>query len=137
MEKQGKHKAAPNGTLTARQRRAIAALLTEPTVTAAAKTAKVGRRTLQTWLTLPHFRAALSETQGHELGLVAVRLAGLLTKSLDVIGLDMEPGAGADYRLRAAALILRHGSGLLEFADLEQRVSRLEGKVRDDTTEAG
>jgi hypothetical protein len=66
------------------------------------------------------------------MGLVSVRLAGLLVKSLDVIGLDLEPGAGAAYRLRAAALVLRHAAGLLEFVELEDRVKALEERIAKD-----
>jgi DNA-binding MarR family transcriptional regulator len=41
---------AKDGSLTTRQRRAIAALLTNPTIGEAAEAARVGERTLHRWL---------------------------------------------------------------------------------------
>ena len=118
-------------TLTARQKRAIAALVSEPTVKAAADKAGISRKTLYRYLADDAFRAELSQAQSNVLRMSTLRLAGLLQKALDVIALDMLPGVDGKIRLRAATAVLRHITGLLEYADLEQRVSELERKVQN------
>jgi hypothetical protein len=117
------------GELSVRQRRAVAALLSEPTVAAAAKVAGVSRKTLYRYLAAPTFRAALAERQGDVLRMSAARLAGMLSQALDVVGLDLGAGVAGDMRLRAAGLVLRHVASLLEYASLEERVRSLEERA--------
>lgn len=85
---------------------------------------------MQRWLALPHFQKALAEAQSQERRLIAARLDGILSKALDVVALDMSAGAGAQYRLRAAGLTLRHVAGLQQYLELEARVEALEQKAR-------
>ncbi|MBC7233106.1 MAG: hypothetical protein H5T68_07710 [Chloroflexi bacterium] len=120
---------ASNGSLTRKQRMAITALLTTATVREAAEQTGIGERTLYRWLAEPAFQQALIQAQGEVLRLSTVRLAGLLAKALDVIGLDFEPGVDGNIRLRAATAVLRHVAGLLEYVDLEGRVSALEQRI--------
>ena len=49
--------------LTAKQDKAILALLTEPTIAAAAKSIGVNEATLHRWLKLPHFQARYREAR--------------------------------------------------------------------------
>jgi len=120
---------AQDDTLNVRQRRVLSALLSEPTVKDAAKAAGVGRRTVYRYMAEPVFQAALRDAQGQMLRLAVARMAGLMEKALDVIGLDLEPGHDkAHIRLRAAALVLRHYPGLVEVHNLEERVSALEAR---------
>lgn len=116
--------------LSLRERRAVAALLSAPTVKEAARQAGVSRKTLYTYLARPQFAAALSEARAEARRLSAARLDGLLTEALDVIGADMSAGAGAQYRLRAAGLIVRYAAGLQEYLELEGRVSALEARAK-------
>jgi AcrR family transcriptional regulator len=119
--------------LTSRQKRAIMALLSEPTVKAAADRAGLSRETLYSYLSDAGFRAALTEAQSDAMRLVTTRLAALLERSLDVIG----EGLGdrdAGVRLRAASVVLRHVAGLLEYVDLVGRVELLERGVGGETT---
>lgn len=118
-----------NDTLTAKQRRALAALLSEPTVKDAASKAGVSRKTLYRYLSEPAFQDALTGWQHQVLRGTSARLAGLLQKALDVIALDMEPGVDGGIQLRAAGLVLRHVAGLTEFVGLEERVRVLEENV--------
>ena len=117
--------------LTPRQKRAIAALLAAPTIEAAARQAGISRKTLHRYLSLPAFRRALTEAQDKTLHVVGARLAGLLQRSLDVVGLDMSPGVDGATRLKAATAVMRHAAGISEFADLEQRVATLEQGVNN------
>src|SRR5204863_5150060 len=63
----------PADGLTARQAKAVEALLQEPTVTRAAVVAGANERTLRRWLQLPAFRASLQrgrrESFGQAIGL--------------------------------------------------------------------
>lgn len=119
-------KMADSVTLTKRQRAAIAAILSTPTLQQAADQVGVTRRTLYRWLNQAEFRAALAEAQSDALGVVVARLAGLLGKALDVIGLDLGLGVDGKVRLRAALGILGHYAALAEFLDLASRVAALE-----------
>jgi len=117
-------------TLTTRQRRAVAALLASGSVRQAAEVAGCARSSLYRWLREPEFAAALTDSQDEVLRLQAARLVSLLDKSLDVVAGGLEPGAGAVWRFRAAALLLRHFSELADYTSLVQRVARLEEKLR-------
>lgn len=121
---------AENGgsELTRRQQRALVALVTAPTLKAAAKAAGIGERTLQRYVTLPEFQRALARQHDEMAALAMARLDGLLQKSFDVLGLDFEPGAGAEHRLRAASIVLRHYAALRVYADLARRVLELESR---------
>lgn len=63
--------------LTNRQRRAIAALLSQSDITAAALAAHVGVRTLHRWMNTPDFKAALLAAEGDAIDRATQRLIGL------------------------------------------------------------
>lgn len=54
---------APNGNLTAKQRRAIGILLITPSITAAAASLGVGEQTLYQWLAEPSFAEAYRQAR--------------------------------------------------------------------------
>ena len=118
-----------NDALTARQRRAIGALLTEPSTEAAAMAAGRSRKTVYRWLALPQFRAALTAAQSEALGVVTARLTGLLDRALDVFAEDLA-GEDAGRRSRAAHAIAARYADLARFLDLEGRVALLEAQAR-------
>ncbi len=125
---------AQNGSLSTKQKRAIAALLTERTTAAAAQAAHVGERTLARWLTQASFQNELAAAQSDLLRLVGARLAGLLAASLAVVDEALHT-SDERMRLQAAALVLRHVAALLEYAELEGRLERLEKGVLYEHTE--
>ena len=67
----------PKTDLNLRQRRAIASLMTCPTLAAAALESKVSERQLYRWLDDPAFRAALRAAQDEALSATVRRLATL------------------------------------------------------------
>lgn len=69
--------------VTPKQARGIMALLTEPTITAAASKAGVAPKTIYKWLREPKFKAELSEAQAREIDAAARRLSGLQSKAID------------------------------------------------------
>lgn len=121
--------------LTTRQRRAIAALLTERNVSAAAQAANVGVRTLYTWLAEPAFRLAVREAESTAIDAAARRLVGLADGALSVLAAMLTDNDTAPaLKLRAAQTILDHLLELRELATLESRVAALEAGRHDDRT---
>jgi hypothetical protein len=117
---------ADNG-LTAKQDRAVAALLHEPTIGRAAAVAGVGERTLQRWMTEPVFRravlAARREAFGHAIGLTQ-KYAPVAVATLVKVMQDAAVTPGA--KVTAAAVLLRFGREGIELDDLAERVEALE-----------
>jgi hypothetical protein len=111
--------------LTRKQEQAIAALLSEATVSAAADKAGVGEVTLWRWLKLPDFLAAY---RGARREVVEKSVAQLQQSSwaayttlLRLLGADSE-----SVSLRAAMGILDHAGRGVELLDLEERIAALE-----------
>lgn len=117
--------------LTARQERAIVALMSRPTVKAAAKAAKVGLRTLHGWLKEDvAFQEAYREARrvAVEIGLgnlqkAAGKAARQLVKEL--------AGEKAGDRIRAALGILNQGITAVELADVLARVAEIEQRAKE------
>ena len=69
---------ASSGSLSAKKRRAIAALLEARTIGDAAKAAQVGERTLYRWLEEPRFSQALRKAEGQ---LIGAAVSGLIAQA--------------------------------------------------------
>jgi hypothetical protein len=122
---------AENVSLSAKQARAVGALLVSRTVTVAAQEVGISERQLTRWLADDAFRAALQRAQDAALGLAVRRLAGGLGVALDTLTTVMADTTGtpAGVRVRAAGLWLDAGLRWLELADLAARVEKLEVKL--------
>lgn len=113
--------------LTAKQRRAIAALLSGATKTQAASAAGVTARTLARWRDDDAFSAELKRITRQATDDAAVRLSGMVDKSLTVIGSLLDDANAADsVRLRAALATLDAHLRLLEVIDFDERLAALE-----------
>ena len=118
---------ADNGSLSARQQRAVAALLASKTVAEAAASAKVGERTLFRWLAEDAaFRAALSQAEGELLATTTRRLLGLQGQALEALEYLLTRGESEGVRLRAAQVALELSLKLREQVSIEQRLQALE-----------
>jgi hypothetical protein len=96
---------------------AIAALLTEPTVEAAARRAGVGVNTLHRWLRDPDFTAAYRTARRGAVEAAVARIQGSAGAAVDTLTRNLTCGRPGD-EIRAAVAILDHaGRGLAE-ADL-------------------
>lgn len=116
--------------LTTKQRRAVAALLTERTVEVAAQKAAVSQRTLMRWLADPAFRVAVRDAEAVAIDTAGRRLASLATDAADVYaGIFEDPTARPALKLRAAQLVLDHLLQLRELVQLEERVQALEAAL--------
>ena len=117
------------GKLTPRQRRAIAALLTERDIKAASLAGKVGYRTLLRWLDDPDFRAALVLAERDLVDGATRRLVAGQDKALDVLESVMKAPNPTDQRQAAATWLgytLKYKN-----LDIEARVIALEKAVKN------
>ncbi len=113
--------------LTPKQHKALAALLAEPTVAAAAAKVRVGERTLHTWLQEPAFSDAYRTARRHAVGQAIARLQQTSTEAVNVLHYLMcNPGTRAATRVAAARTILDTAIRAVELEDLAQRLATLE-----------
>lgn len=119
--------------LSTRQRRAIAALLSEPDAKAAAKVSKVGYRTLIRWLAdNPDFRQALTQAESELIGEAGRRLLSGQRLALDTLeGLITDALRDGDRR-QAAIAWLEFTLRFREIRNLEERLTELERLVLHD-----
>lgn len=111
--------------LTRKQDAAIGALLSQPTISAAAASVVIGEATLRRWLKNPAFRAEYrrykQEIFEHSIALLQASGDEAVKTLLSSLRADSEP-----VRLRAACAILDYAIKGSEIIDLEGRVSQLE-----------
>src|SRR5436309_12844184 len=76
---------AENGRLTARQEKALLALLTEPSVREAAKASRVGERTLYAWLKEPVFAETYRQARREAVSRALGRLQQVASDAVDTL----------------------------------------------------
>ncbi|MCC6678143.1 MAG: hypothetical protein IT436_13460 [Phycisphaerales bacterium] len=122
----------PESRISLKQERAIAALLTEPSLAKAAETAGVGVRSLTRWLSQPEFKRAFREARK-----VAFMQAIALTQRYTPLAVHTlakvmnDPAAPYAAKVSAAAAILKFGRESIELDDLAHRIEALEADQRD------
>jgi hypothetical protein len=118
---------AREGELTARQEKAIIALINETTVARAAQTSGIGERTLHRWLQddafVDAYRRARREAFGQAIALTQ-RYAPMAVTTLAKVMND--PVAPHTARVSAASAMLKFGREGIEMDDLAARLERLE-----------
>jgi hypothetical protein len=93
--------------LSPKKRRALVALLSEPTLDAAAAAARVGVRTLRTWRSEPAFAAALETAAADAFGHALARVRGLASEAVETLHRVMrDPAAPASAKVAAARTVL-------------------------------
>jgi histone H3/H4 len=107
------------------QSKAIAALLTAPTLADAACQVGVAERTLRNWLKVPAFKEAVKEAGKEMLGLTMSRLQGAAREATDTLLRSLKCGVPAS-EVRAAGLILDNAFKVADLYDLQERVAALE-----------
>lgn len=118
-------------SLTTRQRQAIDALLSAPSIRAASQASGIPLRTLHRWLSEEAFRAELDYLQRQAIDLSLTRLANMVGEALTVTRHAMlTPDASPATRLRAAEIIL--GKLLpLKDMEMEHRLDAIEQIIKD------
>jgi hypothetical protein len=108
-----------------REEAAIAALLSEPTVEAAAAKAGIGFATLRRWLQEPGFRRLYQQARAGLLERVVATLLRLSTSAIVALGRNLTCGRPS-VEVRAAEAILTQATRGVELLDLAERVEQLE-----------
>lgn len=121
--------------LTARQQRAIDALLTSKDVKAAAAAAGVGYKTLRRWLELPPFRAALREAVTALTDQTIRRLADLASTAVETLSTAMTSADKDSVKVSAANAVLTHLYDLSTARTLEGEIDALSVKIEEMTSE--
>lgn len=115
-------------SLTAKQTKALAALLVEPTKEKAAAAAGIGATTLKRYLAEPEFQSeykkALSELVEDAAAQAKISLSPALTCLREIVE-DGEQGATA--RIQAARSLLEYGLRLTEIFDILRELETAEG----------
>jgi uncharacterized protein (UPF0147 family) len=118
--------------ITPKKSKAIVALMTASTIPEAAKLARVGERTLYTWLKNAAFQAELKHWQADYMQGAARRLVVEVDKAITIIkNIMMDDQVPPAVRLRAAESIVANALKLGELVDLAERVTELEA-ISDD-----
>lgn len=113
--------------LTPKQHKAIAALLTEPTIGAAATAAGVGERTLYTWLGDAGFRVVYLAARREAVGQAVAQLQRISSEAVLVLQSVMNDATKpASARIAAARSVLEFSIKAVEMEELEQRLVALE-----------
>lgn len=108
---------------------AIAALLSQPTLKAAAKKVGVSERALRKWMKIPEFDNLLREARSQVFTHALSRLQAVASEAVAVLERAMKRQKSNDTaRTRAAAVVLTNAlkGGVLD--DLAERVAELESR---------
>lgn len=119
--------------LAAHKARVLAALLGAPTITAAAKAAGVGERTLRRWLAEPAFRDAYAAARREAMQQASARLQDSAFAAVETLRqLAADENVPASARVAAARAILEQAARAAETEDLGARVARLERQQTEE-----
>jgi hypothetical protein len=120
----------PGARVRRKQEQAIAALLTETTILAAAAKAEVDVRTLKRWLTLPDFSEAYRAARHEILDRAVTRLLGACDDAVGTLQRNLRCGdAGPENR--AAVAVLGLAVRGMEVHDLARQVSELKKQLEE------
>jgi hypothetical protein len=106
------------GSKAGKREVAIASLLTEPTLEAAAAKAGIGCRTLKLWLAQPAFADAYRRARRQVLDAAVGRMQAAAGEAVDTLLAVARGGAKDADRVRAAVALLDHAGRGLSDADL-------------------
>ena len=116
--------------MTARQQKALAALLTTSSKAAAARAAGISDRTLRDYLSDPTFRAAYEKAFGDMVEDATRQAKQSLSPALSTLREIVEDKeADTQARISAARAILSNGIKLIETADILTRLKELEDAI--------
>jgi|SRR5579862_1540313 hypothetical protein len=106
---------------------AIAALLSQPNLEAAARAAGIGPTTLLRWQKDPEFDAGYRAARRAAFGQSIARLQMASNAAVStLLKVMIDPATPASTKVRAADSVLDHSAKSIEIEDIEARVSELE-----------
>ena len=123
---------APLPDLKHNQDQAIAALLSERTIAAAAKKAQVSERTLYTWLDDPAFAEAYRKARREVVQQAIARLQQASGDAVNALrSIARNTKAPMSVRVSAASKILELAIKAVELEEIEARLSVLEAALKE------
>lgn len=121
---------AMENQLTAQQEQAIAALLTEPTVTKVAAVVGVSDRTVHRWLDDPAFSAAYRHARKQVFQQAMSLTQKYVPYAVQALAKVMsDAGAPHSAKVSAASALLKFSREAIEIDDLQARLEDLEQKI--------
>ena len=111
-----------------RQERAIVALLSEPSIEAAAKTDDVSDASIWRWMQQPEFRVKLRDARRAVVEGAIGRLQQAATEAVSTLQRNLTCGTPA-VEVRAATAILDQAIRAVELFDVVERVEQLEARL--------
>ncbi len=122
----------PSEKLTAKQERALLALLEHGTIAEACKVVGVSDVTLWRWLQLPEFQKAYRASRRQVVEGAIAQLQNDCTIAVRVLREVAEDvHAPASARVSAAKTILEQSISAVELIDLQERIEQLEGFLNE------
>jgi len=119
-----------SATLTARQLRALAAILDTPSMEAAARRAHIGRTTLYNWLREPAFKAELYRRQGEVFNAAIARLKCLVGNAVNGLG-DLVKAESESVKRAACRDILDAALKVKELHEIDERLTAIEDHLEE------
>lgn len=115
---------------TRKQQQAIAALLSEPTIEAAAVAAGIASRTLKRWLADDVFQHEYKAARRRLIESATGRLRNAMARAVAVLeSVAEDKDAASAARVTAASRIIELGLRAHELEDLEERMAKLEKEL--------
>jgi hypothetical protein len=112
------------------QERAIVALLSEPTLRAAASSAGISESTLWRWLRDPAFRVAYRRARQEVLERATARLAALVGVAVEALSeIVADRAVSPHVRVSAASRIVEFALKAAEIEDVQARLEKLESAL--------
>lgn len=113
--------------LSRKKELAISALITEPSISKAAKTAGIGEATLWRWLQIPEFQRAYRQARRQAVSQAVARLQQASSEAVEALSSVMnDTEAPASSKVSAAKAVLELSFKAVELEDLESRITILE-----------
>src|SRR5262249_33142016 len=112
---------------TRKQEQLIAALLSHPTIEAAAKSVGISDATAGRWMKTPEFQAVYSKARREAMRQTTARLQEAAAEAVDALREVQRTGESESARVSAARTILEQS---MKAADLEDVQTRLEAPER-------
>ena len=117
-------------TLTPKQEKAISALLSQPTIEAAAASLRINPATVHRWLQEPAFADAYRSARRDAVGQAVTRLQQVSGGAVAVLVQVMaDKSTPAGTRVNAAKTVLEFSFRAVELEDLAERIAALEQQM--------
>jgi hypothetical protein len=124
---------ARKGNLSPKQEVAITALIAQPSITDAAKSTKIGERTLWRWLRMDNFKQAYLVARRQVVSQAIGKVqAGMTAATETLLEVMKDQNSSPSARVSAARTILDFGLKSIEIEELELRVEALEKAIKEN-----